>query len=216
MENDKDFDQPEEEFKLQSGYLEIPGYLRWPVTLISTAMIIIWAYVSIRHFYSPKIYAAPSELGLGAISLFSLMLVVAIWIPWRRLGIRVTKIGGIEFEEIFSNQATEHSEEISYLEDRIELLELHIRKADESIILTEQFSEPELRDLLIRFLKEHRKWSFSPSRIKIWGQQQKGYSELSSYEVPFIRSILQKLVSERELETRISKKGNTLYRIADQ
>jgi hypothetical protein len=55
---------------------------------------------------------------------------------------------------------------------------------------------------------------FSPSIIKCWSFQQKGFSGQSAYEHSFMRSILQKMVSENLLEMRISNKGNTLYRIA--
>jgi hypothetical protein len=75
------------------------------------------------------------------------------------------------------------------------------------------FSEPELRNLLLEFLTKYKEWSFSPSRIRAWGSKQQGFSALSKFEHPFIRGTLQKMVSENILETRISKKGNTLYRV---
>jgi len=84
---------------------------------------------------------------------------------------------------------------------------------DSTAFITEHLKEPELRDLLTKFLTTYNKWAFSPSRIKAWGVQQQGFSKLSEYDHPFIRATLQKMVSENTLETRISKKGNTLFRI---
>ena len=137
-----------------------------------------------------------------------------IWIPWDKLGFRITKIGGIEFKEIVSEQASENAEEFSYLEDRIEYLEVKLHSMDEMAQFHESFERPELRDLLLEFLTKYKKWSFSPSRIKSWGTQQQGFSKLSSFEHRAIRSTLQSMVAENLLETRLSKKGNTLFRAA--
>ena len=136
-----------------------------------------------------------------------------MWIPWSRLGIRITKIGGVEFKDIVQEQASEHAEDQSYLEDRIEFLEAHIRKVEDVSVFTENFQEPELRKQLLTFLTKYNEWAFSPSRIRAWGSQQQGYSAFANYEHPLIRSTLQKMVSENIIETRISKRGNTLYRI---
>ena len=90
---------------------------------------------------------------------------------------------------------------------------IYIRKNDGVTEFTESFQEPQLRELLTQFLTKYKKWAFSPSRIRAWGSQQQGFSGFSAYEYPFVRSTLQKMVSENILETRVSKKGNTLYRI---
>ncbi|OKY25131.1 hypothetical protein [Thalassotalea sp. PP2-459] len=208
------FEQPEEELDSTSSIFEIPGVLKLAVTLFSLAIITICICLTHQYIGAPKQYASPKDLGLSSIFLFSIVALFVVWIPWGKMGIRISKIGGIEFKEIVQEQASEHAEELSYLEDRIESLEAHIRNHDGITELTESFQEPQLREQLIKFLTKYNKWAFSPSRIKAWGSQQQGFSGLSSYEHPFIRSTLQKMVSEKLLETRISKKGNTLYRIA--
>ncbi|HAG29378.1 MAG TPA: hypothetical protein DCL39_07955, partial [Alteromonas macleodii] len=81
------------------------------------------------------------------------------------------------------------------------------------ISFVEQADEPELRKELLRFLQAYSQWSFSPSRIKAWGSKQAGFTSLGKYETSFIRLTLQKMVAEDILVTRISKKGNTLYRV---
>ncbi len=208
------FEQPEEELDSTSSIFEIPGVLKLAVTLFSLAIITICICLTYQYIGAPKQYASPKDLGLSSIFLFSIVALFVVWIPWDKMGIRISKIGGIEFKEIVQEQASEHAEELGYLEDRIESLEAHIRNHDGITEFTESFQEPQLRELLIKFLTKYNKWAFSPSRIKAWGSQQQGFSGLSSYEHPFIRSTLQKMVSEKLLETRISKKGNTLYRIA--
>lgn len=210
---ENNYEKPEEELESSSNSFDIPCWLRWAVSFLSIALIIFCSIYTYEYVGSPKEYASPKDLGLSGLFIFSISALFLVWIPWSRLGIRISKIGGIEFKEIVQEQASEHAEELSYLEDRIESLEAQIRKVDEMAEFTESFQEPELRNLLMGFLTKYKKWAFSPSRIRAWGSQQQGFSSLANYEHPFIRSTLQKMVSENLLETRISKKGNTLYRV---
>lgn len=207
------FEKPEEELETTSTSFDIPGWLKVIVTIICIALIAFVVIYTLKYLDTPKELASPKELGLSGIFLFSISALFLVWVPWSKLGIRISKFGGIEFKEIVQEQASEHAEELSYLEDRIEALEAQIRKSDEMVSFTESFQEPNLRKLLIEFLTKYEEWAFSPSRIRAWGSKQQGFSALSSYDHPFIRSTLQKMVSENILETRISKKGNTLYRV---
>ena len=206
------YEKPEEELDTTSSSFDLPLWLKCVVTVVSGTLIIFTAVYTWKYVGAPKELASPKELGLSGVILFSVSALFLTWIPWSKLGIRISKIGGIEFKEIVQEQASEHAEELSYLEDRIEVLEAQIRKSDDMVGFVESFKEPELRNLLLDFLIKCKKWAFSPSRIRAWGSKQQGFSALSSYESHFIRSTLQKMVSENSLETRISKKGNTLYR----
>jgi len=208
------YEEPEEELESSSNPFEIPTSVKIGISFFSFLLIGICVYLVSKHLCAPETFASPKDLGLTPIFLFSLTALIIVWVPWQRLGIRITKIGGIEFEKVVAEQASEHAEELSYLQDRIESLEAGLRRTDEMAEITEQFREPDLRDLLVAFLTKYNTWAFSPSRIRAWGAQQQGFSALSSYEHPFIRSTLQKLVSENVLDTRVSKKGNTLYRIS--
>lgn len=210
---DVNYEIPEEELQPSSIKFDIPHWLKWTTSAFGLALIVFCAVYTRKYMTSPHQYASPNEIGLSGIFLFSVSALFIVWIPWSRLGIRVSKIGGIEFKEIVQGQASEHAEELSYLEDRIEALEAQIRKSDEMLELTESLEEPQLRNLLLDFLAKYKKWAFSPSRIRVWGSKQQGFSALSKYEHPFIRSTLQKMVAENLLETRVSGKGNTLYRI---
>ena len=214
MENKQtNYENPEEELELPLSPFEIPGTVKIGVTVAAALLVCVCVYLVSKYLYSPKTFASPKDLSLTSIFLFSISALVVVWVPWHRLGVRITKIGGIEFKDIVEEQASEHAEEISDLQDRIEVLEAKVRKSDGMAEITEYFAEPELRKLLLKFLTEYDSWAFSPSRIRAWGAQQDGFSELSNYERQFLRSTLQKMVSENILETRISKKGNTLYRV---
>jgi len=210
---ESNYEEPEEELTDASTPFEIPFWLKIVVSIITLISIVLCICLITQYVYDPKKAASPNDLGLNSIFLFSITSVILVWIPWQRLGIKITKIGGIEFGEIAAKQASEHAEELTYLQGRIESLEENARESDSTLFITEHFKEPELKNLLIRFLTTYSKWAFSPSRIKAWGVQQQGFSELSEYDHPFIRTTLQKMVTENILETRVSKKGNTLFRV---
>lgn len=206
-------EKPEEELDTTTSSFDIPRWLKWSVTAVGAVLVTFTVVYTWKYLEASNELASPKELGLSGIFLFSVSALFLVWVPWSKLGIRISKIGGIEFKEIVQEQASEHAEDLSYLEDRIESLEAQIRKSDEMVGFVENFKEPELRKLLLEFLKKYKEWAFSPSRIRAWGSKQQGFSALSSYDPPLIRSTLQKMVSENILETRISKKGNTLYRV---
>lgn len=212
-QQDVNYEKPEAELEDSTTPLKIPTLVKVLVGLISFILIVICLWLFAEYIANPTGSASPKELELTTILLFSIMALIVVLVPWEKLGIRITKIGGIEFKDIVREQATEHAEEISYLEDRIEALEAKVRSTDELAEFSEGFKEPELRKQLIAFLTKYREWAFSPSRIRVWGSKQQGFSALSNFDHIFIRRTLQKLVSEGLLETRISKKGNTLYRI---
>ena len=210
---EKNFEKPEEELESSTNPFQIPGVLKWVVTIVSLFLVVFCMYYFCKYLGAPSVYASPSNLGLTSIFLSSVTAMFIVWMPWQKLGIRITKIGGIEFKEIVEEQASEHAEEISYLQDRVEALEASFRRSNELVDFIESSNEPQLRNLLMEFLTKYKEWAFSPSRIRAWGSQQQGFSALSNYEHPFIRSTLQKMVSEGLLETRLSKKGNTLFRV---
>lgn len=204
----------EEELSESSKSFEIPYWLRILSGIISISLFISCLILYAKYIANPENSASPDSLGLSAVLIFSLSFLFFVAFPWRKFGIRIKKIGAIEFEEIVSTQATEHAEEMSYLQDRIDSLEASLRRLDDTTQIQESFQEHGLKELLLDFLEKFDRWAFSPSRIKVWGSKQEGFDSFKNYPHPFIRNTLQKLVAEGKLETRISKKGNTLYRIS--
>lgn len=210
---EKNFEHPEEELENVNERFRIPCMLKWCITLAAIGLIALCGVLVVKYVNAPDKFASPSDLGVSSVFLFSASALILVWMPWHALGLRITKIGGIEFKEIVAEQATEHAEEMVYLQDRIEALENNLRQLNGVTVLAESFEEPKLRALLLEFLTKYKESAFSPSRIRAWGSLQQGFAALGKYNHPFLRSTMQKMVSEGVLETRISKKGNTLYRI---
>ncbi len=95
-----------------------------------------------------------------------------------------------------AEQASENAEEFGYFENRIEFLEQKVHSMNEIDQLMESFHNPDLKNLLLKFLTKYKKWSFSPSRIIAWGAQQQGFSALSNYEHRRVKSELQSMLTD--------------------
>ncbi|WP_104401808.1 hypothetical protein [Vibrio penaeicida] len=210
---EQNFEKPEDEVGAISTGFEIPKWIKIAASVVSISLIIVCVMCFWEYLKAPQEFASPKDLGLSGIFMFSISALFVVWVPWAKIGVRISKIGGVEFTDIVQGQASEHAEELSYLEDRIEYLEAKVKENDELAVLMDPPREIVLKELLLKFLQQYSEWAFSPARIRVWGSKQQGFSSLASYEHPLIRSSLQKLVSEGKLETRVSKKGHTLYRI---
>jgi hypothetical protein len=71
-------------------------------------------------------------------------------------------------------------------------------------------------DLLIHFLAKYPKTAFSPWRIQTWGSQREGFNRLAQYSKVAIRQSLDRLLAGGKLETALSRKGNTLYKLVTE
>lgn len=179
--------------------------------LLLPAITLVCAYI----FY-PEKYPAPQEIELFNIIVVSVLILLFVWMPWESMGIRVSKIGSVEFEQVLRGQATEAAEEFSELRERIVDLEKGLKGLDEISGVSEHLSAISLRPILERFLVSHAPKAFSPVKIKSWGASRPGYEELSSYSQGTIRAVLQSMVASGYASTRISRLGNTLYKVADE
>jgi hypothetical protein len=206
---ESDFQEPEEELQT----FEIPLWVKNTLTLLAVCVLAMCTVLICEFVQEPKLAASPKDLGIVPLVIFILTGLIIIWTPWKKLGIRISKVGGIEFEKIVAMQASEHVEEQSFLNERIDIIENHLLKNDSTLVFIDRAHEPELRDLLQKFLTNYSTWAFSPARIKAWGAEQSGFASFANFEPRLIRNTLQKMVAEGILVTRISKKGNTLYRI---
>ena len=156
------FECPEDELGAASKAFRIPFIWKLLVSVGAIGLISFCALYVSNYLNSPSVYASPSDLDLSSIFLFAVSAFFIAWMPWHVLGVRITKIGGIEFKEIVAEQASEHAEEISYLQDRIEVLEVNFRQLNGITGITESFKEPNLRKLLMNFLTKYKEWAFSP------------------------------------------------------
>lgn len=182
----------------------------WVSLVISLAIIIY--YVA---FIFQRVSPTPKDLGLSNLLLFSAGCFLFFAIPWHNLGLSLKKFGPLEFERKLEGQSEEHIKDISEIENKLAQLEAAM-KASGGIETTAERQptqdEKEMRDLIIKFLTEYERWTFSPRRMETWGAQIPGYSKLANNS-SMLRRLLRSLVSEGVLETRVSKKGNTVYRI---
>jgi hypothetical protein len=88
------YESPEEELEPSSKKFDIPQWLKWATSAGSVALIVFCVAYTNRYMASLQEYASPNELGLSSIFLFSISVLLLVWIPWSKLGIRISKIGG--------------------------------------------------------------------------------------------------------------------------
>ena len=69
------------------------------------------------------------------------------------------------------------------------------------------------KKLIIKFLCTYSKWYFSPLRVSKWGGRQPNFEELSEMNSSEVTVILKELLDERKVTTKISQRGNPIYKI---
>ncbi len=175
-----------------------------PALIIVLSIIGLYIYLI---FYAPK-HIDPEKYGLPVILISLILTLIFVNLPWNKLGFRVKKIGMIELENVVKGQAQNNSKELADLQKQIDDLKLKISENEIEFSI-----ENKADDLIFKFLNKYNKWAFSALRIKKWGAKQTEFESLDKYETEEIRESLRRLLSKKQVVTRISKKGNTLYRI---
>ena len=181
------------------------------LAISSVISIAILAYYI--TFIMGCVNATPHALDLSIIFIFSTSCVIFFGVPWHQLGLSLKKFGPFEFEQKLEGQLQERIQEISYIEDKLAKLETSLnQKATSKTISNNSTPEQKMKDLIVKFLTEFQSSAYSPVRMEKWGAKQNGYSKFKN-QLDLIRRMLRKLVVEKQLETRLSKRGNTLYSI---
>jgi hypothetical protein len=173
-----------------------------PAILLSLLIIGVYAYLI---FCDPE-YIDPEKFGFPAILIALILTIITINLPWNKLGFRIKKIGIIELENVVKGQAQNNSEELADLQKQID--ELKSKLSTNQVELSEDNIPDEI---VMKFLEKYSQWAFSALRISKWGAKQSGFENLSNYQTEEIRESLRRLLSKKKVETRVSKKGNTLY-----
>jgi hypothetical protein len=165
--------------------------------------------------YGLKADVKPSELGLGTALIFCLAGVALVLIPWDLLGLRLKKFGPLEFERVINTQKKEQSESLAHLQEQIDELKraAGTKLAVESVATPAVTPRVDLPVLLKRFFGNYPRRFFSPFTIKSWGGRQPKFQELAFFEKEDITQALLSMLAKNEVQTKISKKGNTLYGI---
>ncbi len=120
----------------------LPRWVQVVIGLSAAAVLCVSVFLMWKYIGDPKSYASPKELQLSNLLIFSLSVLLFILVPWGKLGIRIRKIGSVEFDRVVSGQAREHAEEFAELRARIEELEGKVRGMDEVATISETFATP--------------------------------------------------------------------------
>lgn len=193
----------------------LPGCLRWALGVGAAVVLAVCGWLMWDYVQDPRQSASPQDLQLGNVMIAALAILVLAVVPWQKLGLRIRKIGAIEFDRVVSTQANEYAEEFSEQRTRIVELEKMVHALDDTSETSKYFAAQNLRPLVIEFLNAFQPTAYSPRRIREWGARQRGFERLKDYEQGMIRRILQDLVAEGRLATRVSRLGNTLYKVID-
>lgn len=200
-------DTPEEELDKDLSF-ELPEAIRWMISIPAALLILfILGVYGYLIFCNPK-YIDPDKFGLPSTLLILIIILIAINLPWSKMGFRIKKIGMIELENVVKTQARGNSKELADLQQQIDELKSKLPKEDKELD-----TDKNLDTLVTKFLRQYSQWAFSALRIRDWGSRQNGFEELKKYKTKEIRESLRRLLSKNIVVTKISKKGNTIYKI---
>lgn len=186
---------------------------RWGCWVSLTGSLVILAYFVI--YILGYVAVSPTELGLANLLMFSLACFLFFAIPWNDLGLGLRRFGPLEFERKLEGQSEERVKDIAALEEKIEKLESLLGRSPSGEHYTDPKKvreEADFKSLVVKFLSDFDERAFSPVSIERWGARQPGYAELSGHS-ELLRKTLRRLVVDGLLETSVSQRGNTLYRI---
>jgi hypothetical protein len=208
-------DELEQEEPLSKGpspeiAFSVPGWLRHAAAFFLAFALTGSVVLFIVYFTYEKPAWEPSKVDLVDLIIFCSLGLAFCALPWEQYQFRIRKIGPVELEQIVSAQAQERDEGLHELRKRVEAIE-----AGRSLGVDEQrldSRDEELARFVKSFLSAHNA-PFSPLRISSWGTHQPGFEKLGNYSRDEIRRVLQGMAAKQELETVVSKRGNTLYRL---
>jgi hypothetical protein len=193
---------------------EIPMWFRALSSLVALCLIFLPTAFIVLYARFPSQYESPNSLGLVPLILAGTAILLFSLAPWKAFGMRIRKVGFLEFERVMSGQASEMAIELTELRARVDELETKVHGQDSVGPITDHFEAIELSPLLIKFLKEFQPTAFSPLRIRDWGGRKPGYEKLLNTNLGSLRRRLRQLVASGQATTTISRTGNTLYRSA--
>ena len=116
------FSRGEEEAPIGEGepVQGLPGWVRVAFSVLAVGVLVMCAILIFAYIKDPQNVASPKDLQLSTVILASLAILFLALVPWHKLGLRIRKVGAIEFETVVNAQAREHAEEFAELRARIE------------------------------------------------------------------------------------------------
>ncbi len=189
----------------------LPTTVKWIGFSIS-AVISLAILIYIIGYAFQCFERAPKDMGLSNLLLFSLACSVFFGIPWGKLGLSLKKFGPIEFERVLEGQSQEHASDLSAIEDKLAELESKIISTNGVSNGSLNTDQDDMTKKVLKFMERYRRWSFSPKKMETWSDKNNESEYIIFKEKPeLLRRTLRKLVAKGDLDTRVSKKGNTLY-----
>jgi hypothetical protein len=189
----------------------LPTTVKWIGFLIS-AVISLAIILYIVGYAFNCFDRAPKDMGLSNLLLFTLACAVFFGIPWGKLGLSLKKFGPIEFERVLEGQSQERASDLSVIEDRLAELESKIISTPGLPSVPSNTDQGDMTEKVLGFMERYRRWSFSPKKMETWSDKNNEPEYTIFKEKPeLLRRTLRKLVGSGDLDTRVSKKGNTLY-----
>jgi hypothetical protein len=209
-------DNPDQDREPQEAEAEIftfpPGIRPVLVTLLAAVMVFVMVLIVI---YSQRSDFKPSEYGLGTVLTFCLAGLVVLLVPWNKLGLTITEIGGIKVaEKMIKVQTHEQNKDVVELRDKILAIEnqLSTMKSGTAPASKPPSLNDPLADLIKQFLLKYKHSFFNAARIVGWGSKQPGFGEFSHYKVDQIDDMLRRLNAENQVRLKLSTKtGHKLY-----
>jgi hypothetical protein len=215
-------DEDEAPDLVEAGDQVIPKTLQVGLGVILVVFILAALAWLVRYAYlHPE--TNPTHLRLHEAIVFAIALLVLIVFPWNKLGLRVKKVGWLEFERVVSVQKKEHAQGLVLLDKRFAELEQRFQgrasgqnsgASNPAQVQIGRAGE-ELQELLLSFLRKYPSYYFNAPRIRNWGSQQPGFRQLEKYSTILITQELHRLLGRGQITTKISRRsGTTLYKIA--
>jgi hypothetical protein len=174
-----------------------------PIGLLIVAILILYCYL----IFCPN-GTDVSKFGIPEVLLLSITILTLVNVPWHNLGFRIKKIGIIELGEVVKGQAMSISEELADLQKQIDDLKIN---PNNSISRNDENSK--LDTLIMQFLSKNKTIAYSASRILNLSSQPENFIEIEKYSIKDVRESLRRLLSSEKVTTKLSKRGNTLYKI---
>ena len=184
------------------------------VLLITAPVIAAVIYLYQAYILDPIVNQSPAALGLPIIFVFCVLLLLISFVPWEVIRALIKKNNALKLQTIIETQAHERHEALSNIDERLTSLEEQVFNLDEEPFRSNPLNRTKLRELIIEFLTTYENEPCSPEKIKEWGSLQEGFEQLNGYGLHQLCEALRELVANKILKIVVSKKGDTLYKIA--
>ena len=195
---------------------EIPHRLRLAILFVLAIAILLFLWLLCIKFSDGAKDSDPSKMELIYVIIGLSIAFAVCCLKWETYRFRIAKIGPVEFYDIVGKQAEEREKALGEISARIDQLEKQLEaqtgdsfSSKDTDAVPESTSFENLKQQLTEFLASRDRTAFSPLRI-----QNLRNDKYAPHGLTDIKRALRALLADGIVETKISQRGNTLYRIA--